>query len=181
MADLSTVSPSDSSLSRSTTSSPSITTSISSTFSPKTTDHAPALTTDPTSSATDADSSTDASRSTTDDRNGLVNYYFVFLALILCVIFAFLWVYYRRRQSLAFNRASTRDDALSRDLSQAVPLEQTWRNRTGTRAGRALPDDANEGLNEHGEAPPPYKPQSEPIAPEPAVPRDSRLKPPDYH
>ncbi|KAK5117025.1 hypothetical protein LTR62_006746 [Meristemomyces frigidus] len=143
-----------------------------------------------------------SSANTTDNNNGnnspgsLVNYYFVFLALIICIggLSGFL-VWRKRKRALAAMRHS-REHALARDLS-------TWedgRRREGrTRGywpghGRTQEEEApEEGLNELGEAPPAYVPRKSresgrvaDMTAEPEIPlhtlsrEEAGLKPPDY-
>lgn len=105
--------------------------------------------------------------------SSVLNYYFLLIAVFIVIIFV---VYYsllrRRRQKQAKNRSGGQS-ALARDL-------ETW---PGARRQAAR----DEGLNERGEAPPPYVPKEL----EPAVIRGEAFelgrgsqeerKPPDYH
>lgn len=120
---------------------------------PQATDSAPG------SSSSSSDSgNNDSSTGTTS----LVNYYFVFLALILCVagLGVFL-LFRRRRRAMAHVRSNSRENALARDLSawhgdstRSGGQRRYWQGRW-----RSTEDvDREEGLNELGEAPPAYAP-----------------------
>ncbi|GAB7345837.1 hypothetical protein MBLNU457_4094t1 [Dothideomycetes sp. NU457] len=126
---------------------------------------------------------------------GLVNYFFIFLALILCVIGLGAWLYYRARKRATRRLRNSRSNALARDLDGQWPVDnERWHQRRhwmsghwrggaeGNRHGR------EEGLNEEGEAPPPYviktdEEQDEGVRrPESAVVRERyEAKPPEYH
>lgn len=128
------------------------------------------------------------------DTTGLVNYYFVFLALILCVAGLGVWLVYRKRKRAMMHFRYGREAALARDVS-AWPRGDTWyRSHWAGRRRSAEDTSREEGLNELGEAPPAYAPpktreEQEREAAEregPAVPlqtlsrEDAGLKPPDY-
>ncbi|KAL8832366.1 MAG: hypothetical protein Q9191_000323 [Dirinaria sp. TL-2023a] len=92
-----------------------------------------------------------------DSPSGVLNYYFLLIAIfIIIVITAYCCISRRRRRKITQLR-NNRQDALAQDL-------ESW---SGTRrwiiAGRwrtAAPEPrVEEGLNERGEAPPPYMPQ----------------------
>lgn len=149
------------------------------------------------------------SNSSSDNSNGststssLVNYYFVFLALIACVAGLGIFLIWRRRtRAVAYTRYS-RQHALARDVSgwQNDGAGHRGGHRTGYRGalwGRSTEDVAarEEGLNELGEAPPAYMPPKtreeeererqaaqgrEPAMPMQTLSReDAGLKPPDY-
>jgi len=125
------------------------------------------------------------------DSNGLANYYFVFIALILCIggLSGF-FVARKRRRAMAANggvRGTLATDATELQQSRYRRLyrQGRWRSAEVSR---------EEGLNEDGEAPPPYmpKPQDEAVGQgasregAPALPpqtlsrEDAGLKPPDY-
>ncbi|KAK4540389.1 hypothetical protein LTR36_009246 [Oleoguttula mirabilis] len=116
-------------------------------------------------SATD-DATGASSNTASNDGNtaSLVDYYFVFLALILCVAGLGVWLIWRkRRRAIAYTRYS-REHALARDVSGWHGDDAGGRgHRTGHRAalwGGSAHDVAarEEGLNELGEAPPAYMP-----------------------
>lgn len=129
----------------------------------------------------------------------LVNYYFVFLALIICIggLSGYL-VWRRRKRALAAMRHS-REHALARDLSGwdagAGRREGRIRGYWPGRGNRAQEEEvAEEGLNELGEAPPAYMPRKSRESGRvvdgsdeaPAIPlqtlsrEEAGLKPPDY-
>ncbi|KIV99498.1 uncharacterized protein PV09_08804 [Verruconis gallopava] len=86
-----------------------------------------------------------------DDRHsGLINYYFVFLALF--VFLAFLGVYFlnRRRRARKLAYRNSAQNALARDMDGWVSNARRWHWRNGSRSER------DEGLNELGQAPPAY-------------------------
>lgn len=93
---------------------------------------------------------------------GLVSYYYVFFAIALCIaamVGFFLW---RRRRMLA-----------SRNM-QSRPDQQSWGNQSGWYGYHgsrqqwvghgAAEEHRVEGLNEDGEAPPPYLPKSDELS-----------------
>lgn len=145
-----------------------------------------------------SDSAPSGNHNKDSNASGLVNYYFVFLALIIAIAGVIVFLIIRRRRRLVYRRRYSQNMALSRDLGG--PREgggwSDWQpERTGGRywQGRWQGADTSreEGLNEHGEAPPPYIPKRDPQeahreVTEPAVPlqtlsRDGAgLKPPDY-
>jgi len=144
-----------------------------------------------TTSATSKHKSTDTS---------LVSYYFVFLALLVCVLVAVGWILIRQRRIRALRSQAGRQTALEQDLNQnSWPIDQErWTGRTRWIHGRGRSDGSangdyrtrpEEGLNEVGEAPPPYKGRQsgdrqtagELARPEHVLDRsEAGLKPPDY-
>ena len=137
------------------------------------------------------------------DSHGLVNYYFVFIALIMCV-FAFGLFIVLRRRSRAKRRSQFRQSgAIERDFGglRANVGDGGWANwnperrRNWQGRWRSAEVSREEGLNEHGEAPPPYIPKRRseeehqddtvhdggPAMPLQTLSReDAGLKPPDY-
>ncbi|KAK3719201.1 hypothetical protein LTR37_004420 [Vermiconidia calcicola] len=132
--------------------------------------------------------------------SNMVNYYFVFLALILCVVALFVILMFRRKSIAARRMHSSREYALQHGHGDGRG-GPGWANSNAERRrywqGRWRSAEASreEGLNEHGEAPPPYVPKTsleerdrngagEAIGP--AVPlqtlsrEHAGLKPPDY-
>ncbi|EME45988.1 hypothetical protein DOTSEDRAFT_109017, partial [Dothistroma septosporum NZE10] len=117
----------------------------------------------------------------------LVNYYFVFLALVVCIAGVAAYLMYKRKKKYGAFLASSRGHALESDVG-------TYNTRTRSRhwqgRWRSADQGREEGLNEYGEAPPPYMPKTEQEHSNPnvlAVPmqtlsRDAAglNKPPDY-
>nr|POE59797.1 hypothetical protein CFP56_74368 [Quercus suber] len=125
--------------------------------------------------------------------HGASSYYFVFLAVIICAAGVATFLVWRKKRRARQWDHSGRESALASDLSAWDPAGQRRRYRQGR--WRSAEASREEGLNEHGEAPPPYIPKSqeedqvsrEPTgAAGPAVPmqtlsrEDAGLKPPDY-
>ena len=79
-------------------------------------------------------------------KNRVFNYYFLFLALLAGVLAAFLWWIHRHRRREQEQLRLRGQHALAQDVER-------WANERRNR----LP--IVEGLNESGEAPPPYKPK----------------------
>jgi hypothetical protein len=97
-----------------------------------------------------------------DKQTSLLNYYFVFLALFLALLFVLLYALHRRRKLKKARSRDSGQNALARDVDGWVPSGRRWvaarldrHNRFGTRALER--EDRDLGLNEFGEAPPPYK------------------------
>ncbi|KAI6797463.1 hypothetical protein KC363_g2076 [Hortaea werneckii] len=128
---------------------------------------------------------------------GLVNYYFVFLALIVCIAGLAAFMVWRKRRRAAFHFHRGGQSVMTRDISQWYPGP----GRAGPRRYRQPREwdsrennSREEGLNEFGEAPPAYAPPKTREEEEqatgnyggPAVPmqtlsrQDAGLKPPDY-
>lgn len=153
-------------------------------------------------------SSDNTTTSSDNERNSSVlNWYFVFLVALAFFLFGGFWIVHRRKKRIKAYYRSTGQHALARDLDGWGNGRRwtygNWRSggSGGPRGGIGVR--RQEGLNELGEAPPPYDPR--PRTPPPpqvesegseragrdtlglAVPlatlsRDSRatLKPPDY-
>ncbi|KAL8764603.1 MAG: hypothetical protein Q9194_006951 [Teloschistes cf. exilis] len=117
--------------------------------------------------------------------NGILNYYFLLLALLIILIAIAYLVYARRQRTrIALSRRNGQR-ALARDLERwggpyrAAPPPTTTTTRASPRSRRR-----EEGLNERGEAPPPYLPKEpEPVYTEIPL-REMGMgrdqKPPDY-
>jgi hypothetical protein len=101
-----------------------------------------------------------------DPRGSLLNYYFVFLALFLALLFLGVYGLHRRRKIKKARLQNNRQTALARDVDGWAPNSRRWvqgswasrfdrHNRFGTRALEQ--DSEEEGLDEYGDAPPPYK------------------------
>ena len=86
-----------------------------------------------------------------DGRNdGLLNYYFLLLVVFVVVIIIIYWSLSRKRKANQARQHTTQQDALAMDLNG-------WRRwRRGGAGSRELRIRDEEGLNERGEAPPPY-------------------------
>lgn len=120
----------------------------------------------------------------------LVSYYFVFFALIISVAALGGFFVWRRKRKARLLYRSGGGSALSQDLSALEQRRQTRRYLARWRSAEASRE---EGLNEAGEAPPPYVPKT---AEEERLEReggagvtmplqtlsreDAGLKPPDY-
>ncbi|KAL9103354.1 MAG: hypothetical protein Q9163_001620, partial [Psora crenata] len=90
--------------------------------------------------------------------NGLLNYYFLLLAVFIVIIFVVYWSLARKRKASLARRRSTRQDALAMDLSRSGwrTVPGRWRRHYGGAGSRDLRPRDEEGLDERGEAPPPY-------------------------
>ncbi|KAK4626437.1 hypothetical protein CLAFUW4_04636 [Fulvia fulva] len=93
----------------------------------------------------------------TRDTVGLVNYYFVFLALVVCIAGVAAYLMYKRKQKYGAFLRNSRGSALERDVGSydARARRRYWQGRW-----RSTDYSREEGLNEHGEAPPPYMPKT---------------------
>lgn len=122
---------------------------------------------------------------------GLVNYYFVFFALLMCIVALGTFLCWRRKRKMGLMVRNGRESALERDLDAWDPARSRRRYWQG--GWRSNEEQHVEGLNEHGEAPPPYMPKARDDeegtasrANEPAVPmqtlsrEQAGLKPPEY-
>jgi len=92
--------------------------------------------------------------------DGVFNYYFLFLALFGVLTAVFLWWIHKRRKRRKEQMRLSGHDALARDMAGWINTRRWFHgtrrhNQTGAFVRR------EEGLNEHGEAPPPYQPKSE--------------------
>jgi hypothetical protein len=116
-------------------------------------DNAPELHPAPTSSSTSAASDD----STVDRKSHLLNYYFVFLALIGVIACVTAYMVHKRRRRRKARLRNSGQNALAQDLDGWVNTRRwiygSWRG-VGGGGGVARRE---EGLNEDGEAPPPYK------------------------
>ncbi|KAG8625361.1 hypothetical protein KVT40_007112 [Elsinoe batatas] len=117
-------------------------------------------------------------------RDNLVNLYFVFLLLLVLAAALVAWLYYRRRKVRTEAIREGRRDALERDLSASAGAGD-WFSRNiwgmGGSGGRRrwMPGGRKEeGLDERGQAPPPYEPREEGTGLRDLEPRLG--KPPDY-
>jgi len=117
-----------------------------------------------------------------DDPNGIdndpahvFNYYFLLIAITIAVLLLGFVFAGRRRKRKAMRHLNTRQEALRRDLEgwprgrpgpPGVNTGQSSRWATGTRNWRSRNDNGvirhDEGLDDLGEAPPPYNPGDKP-------------------
>lgn len=92
--------------------------------------------------------------------SGLLNYYFAFLAVFIVILLLAAWYIHRRKKRMKALRASSRQNALNRDLDGWAGGRR-WVGgafRGGLRRQQEREQHSREeGLNELGEAPPPYK------------------------
>lgn len=83
-------------------------------------------------------------------KNRVFNYYFLFLALIAGVLAVLLWLLHRQRRHGQQRRRLRGQNTMARDAEQWALNRRNQLHNV-------------EGLNETGEAPPPYKPKEEDI------------------
>ncbi|KAF2196137.1 hypothetical protein GQ43DRAFT_476590 [Delitschia confertaspora ATCC 74209] len=90
-------------------------------------------------------------------KEGVFQYYFLFLALFGVLIGVALWMLHRSRKRRKERYRQHATNALARDLD-GWSTTRRWMHG-GWRNNRGEPDrGTEEGLNENGEAPPPYEP-----------------------
>lgn len=140
-----------------------------------------------------------------NQREGLLNYYFIFIALAVIFLGLCAWLFHRRRRRLKARSQSRGRSALARDLhGWRAPrrwMHGRWRSVSHGigllphhfQPARRPEHEPDEGVDEHGEPPPPYEPMhgrqhSGAALPPVTIPlrtlsRDGPLqpKPPDYH
>ncbi|MDI1485513.1 MAG: hypothetical protein OHK93_000651 [Ramalina farinacea] len=90
--------------------------------------------------------------------DGLLNYYFLLLALFIVAVLLVFWSFSRKRRAKQARQHVSQQDALATDLRAWRRISgrsrgRYWGNEAGNRNSRL---DDEEGLNERGEAPPPY-------------------------
>ena len=94
-----------------------------------------------------------------DGDKGILNYYFLLLAVFIIIIIIAYWSIARRRRNRLIRLRDNQQSALARDV-------ETWPGRrrgVGARWINAGADaTVEEGLDERGEAPPPYLKEPEP-------------------
>ena len=94
-----------------------------------------------------------------DGDKGILNYYFLLLAVFIIIIIIAYWSIARRRRNRLIRLRDNQQSALARDV-------ETWPGRrrgVGARWRNAGADTTvEEGLDERGEAPPPYLKEPEP-------------------
>nr|POE56421.1 hypothetical protein CFP56_50965 [Quercus suber] len=106
-----------------------------------------------------SDSGIDCRHDPNNDGHGISSYYFIFLAIIICAAgLATFFVWRKKRRARHWDHTG-RANALANDLSAWDPARQRRRYRQGRWRSAEL--SREEGLNEHGEAPPPYIPKSQ--------------------
>ena len=88
--------------------------------------------------------------------SNLLNYYFLLLAIFIIVFVLVYYVLARRRKQKIAHLRSRGQNALAQDL---VGWPGTRRWVVGSWSGRYRENGREEGLNEQGEAPPPYMPK----------------------
>lgn len=113
-----------------------------------------------------------------DTNSGIVNYYFLLLAIFVFVIIILYLSWTRNRRKRIQRYQDNREHALHRDLDRWGDDHRGW---YGYRRGFLRLSRREEGLDERGEAPPPYMPDQPPPA---VLPLDSlspdHRKPPKY-
>ncbi len=145
----------------------------------------------PTSNADNSDNRED----------NLLNFYFIFIALFVILLIIAIWFIHRRRKQQKERLRNSGQNALARDLNGWSQPRRWIHGVAPWRTDNPLNTAREEGLNELGEAPPPYIKDTQirerrlsggnasaaEIPAEPAIPlrtlsRDerNRLKPPDY-
>lgn len=159
----------------------------------------------PRQSPTSIDDVNNEGGSDSDDNRGIMNYYFVFFALLVCIAGLCAYFVWRRRkaalQIYQNHQNSAFPQSVSREWDNMRYRRRYW-NNNGFRTAQASRE---EGLDENGEAPPPYMPKDdqatdnngasqaggpntqgqarpgEPAIPMQALSREQAgLKPPDY-
>lgn len=103
-----------------------------------------------------------------DSGSGSEAYYFIFIAIFFVLVGGMLWGVNQRKRRRTAQNTSVRRSALERDMQNAqfdqlFPNSRRWTGegrRSGARSsgGGLSGPRRDEGLNEVGEAPPPYKP-----------------------
>jgi hypothetical protein len=98
-------------------------------------------------------------RSDHDEDESVFNYYFLFLAVLGVLVGLLLWwLHWRRKQRKARMRRSGQD-ALARDLEGWTGTRRFYHGSYGRHQVSYVR--RQEGLDEHGEAPPPYQSKSD--------------------
>lgn len=125
---------------------------------------------DSTTTASDISTALPTSANGSDNHNdddhrdvgGLVNYYFVFLALFVIITGLGAFMMYRRKKRAMLMYRHGQSNALQQDVHQWDPTRarrRHWQGRWLSTDETHDDRERNEGLNEHGEAPPPYMPK----------------------
>ncbi|KAF2643594.1 hypothetical protein P280DRAFT_256564 [Massarina eburnea CBS 473.64] len=92
--------------------------------------------------------------------NDVINYYFLFLALFGVLVAVFLWWVHKRRKQRKEAMRLSGQHALARDMDGWINTRR-WFHGTGRHNQTATFVRREEGLDERGEPPPPYRPKSE--------------------
>lgn len=93
-----------------------------------------------------------------DDNRSIVNYYFVFFALLVCIAGLCAYFVWRRRRNALLIYNNQRQTPFPRDVREWDTVR--YRRRYWNTGFRSAPQASREeGLNENGEAPPPYMPK----------------------
>jgi len=87
--------------------------------------------------------------------HSVVNYYFLLLALSIIIILAVLWSLHRRKKKNIARSRNSGHNALARDLEGWMGDRRWGQGGWGSGNGQRR----EEGLDERGEAPPPYMPE----------------------
>jgi hypothetical protein len=136
-----------------------------------------------------------ASTSSTSDQPsdthgaGTFNYYFLFLAIGAVIVAISLCWRHRRKEARKQQLRLGGHQALERDIEGWAGNRRFMHGRYGQNQASARSRNGAEGLNENGEAPPPYEPKNEGmVMVEPAVPlrtlsrnEGERIQPPGYN
>ena len=85
-------------------------------------------------------------------------YYFVFFALLICIAVLCVYFVWRRRRNALMMHPNTRGEGYHRDVRQ---WDTTRHRRHYWTNSRHEQPSREEGLNENGEAPPPYMPKED--------------------
>ena len=86
-------------------------------------------------------------------------YYFVFFALLVCIAVLCIYFVWRKRRNALMIRPSTRGEGYHRDVREWDTMR--YRRRYWNTGLRNEQPSREEGLNENGEAPPPYMPKED--------------------
>ncbi|KAF2130490.1 hypothetical protein P153DRAFT_356249 [Dothidotthia symphoricarpi CBS 119687] len=105
-----------------------------------------------------AEGQTDGQKLRTDEN--VFNYYFLFFALFGALVAGSLWWAHRRRKKQKEQTRLSGQHALAQDLEGLINTRRFMHGENSHSQTGALIQ-REEGLDEHGEAPPPYKPKSE--------------------
>ncbi|KAF2091964.1 hypothetical protein K490DRAFT_61412 [Saccharata proteae CBS 121410] len=116
---------------------------------------------------------TNTSNSDSSNKNdNLLNLYFLFIAIIVVILLLGLWLLHRRKKRIKERSRGRAQDALARDMNGWVNTRR-WIHGNRRPGGEEGLTQREEGLNENGEAPPPYEPPShsghDPTAPAPVT------------
>ncbi|KAI9826683.1 MAG: hypothetical protein M1819_007317 [Sarea resinae] len=111
-------------------------------------------------SSTNSSAPSSTSSSSKHDDDGLLNYYFLLLAILVFFLIAGWWAFNRRKKNKSARARNNGQNALAMDLegwtSNSRWMHGGWRGMVGVGERR---EEREEGLDERGEAPPPYQPE----------------------